>query len=218
MKRLFSIVAAIVLLFTTSAPVSANHYDHAPRATRAGSGYDAHVPVCLHSNFGGPNWNLANDVRHQRLNEAMHHWNFLGNGNGSGIYFYRATGTCQSIYNAGDQYVQVGFSTNIGSNYGLNSVITNVPWWDSRCNSSFYRSCRYQDAIWLNGNFSWGWAQWDTGNAHALTVLMHEIGHSIELDHATDNANCTMHHSYAAMQKPPPLCAHEIQSVRDLWP
>lgn len=219
MKRLFSILAALVILFTSSAPVSANTWDNDwnRRVYRPAYGYDVHLPVCIHRNLGGPYWNLA-DPRHARINEALTMWNNVG----SDFYFFRASGTCQSIANAGDQYVGIGTASTAwwGTQTGLavnDYTITKDATYPG-CDQYLLLSCRYVDSIWLNPNVYFNWsAQYQSAHIFARDVLIHEFGHSLELVHKTDYPN-VMVGSYS--QQPHPITglgAEDIGALLELY-
>lgn len=76
---------------------------------REDSGYTYHIPVCLHSNFGEDDWDLSTAL-HDAANDMMVSWNNIG----GELYFYRSNSACQTLYEGGIPYVQLGWSAYLG--------------------------------------------------------------------------------------------------------
>jgi hypothetical protein len=175
MRRLASVTAALLLVaaasFVAPPATTANVivFD-IPWVVRVGSGYDHHIPVCLHPNYnpnGGPPWDLSSPY-HTAINNAMAVWNLQG----GELYFYRSNSECQTLFEAGIPYVQIGWSANIGSAVGATQPFFG-------CGGD----CLQRAAIWLNTSYLYAFHPDDIpGRYHAQSVFTHELGHTLMLD------------------------------------
>jgi len=220
-RRRIALLLAFGLLAATVAPVNAyGGYEfnrHTERWDYAG--YYAHIPVCLHSNFDGPTWDLSNP-KHARANDAIGLWNAIG----ADIYLYRTNSTCQYLHNNGTAYVQIGFGSAAWQasyeGYGLNQDIVRTGSESTLCDEwEPFRDCRKQSAIWLNP--SWGLPWSFTNNAprsfytEAEAVIVHELGHIMELN--DQYGTWGVMGNYANIPDPIAMDLTSLQSVLNLY-
>lgn len=204
-RRLALAVVLMALLLPTTVLASDNagigHWK-----SYSGSGYTYHIPVCLHSNFNGPTWDLSNP-RHAALNAAMHRWNDIG----GELYFYRTNTTCQYLYDHSIPYLQVGWSNYLPDDAWGRADI--YDWW---CNAQQNDWCVLRAAVWLNANaghplhFGTGTVPPDRMDGESL--LSHEIGHTLMLSHSSATADIM--YQYLPIGSAKSLTAHDISGYQ----
>lgn len=226
MKRLLTLVAAIALVLATAAP-SLAHDDHYSEILESdgsqGSGYNRYIPVCLHSNFDGTGgWDLAYGP-HAALNAAMGQWNSIG----GELFFYRTDSDCDWLStNHDDPFVQVGYS---GVDIGDPMQVRLKTWYSSMIPAGYHTGPYVEDIfgngsniipIWINdigtaSPFYWGTGTLPSGYYDGWTMLEHELGHVVGINHTEAISACgegpdVMISCFWTGQTNRPLSAHDI--------
>jgi len=180
------VAAAVVGGLMLAPPPALGYHNVAPGlywTAHPGSGYTYHIPACLHPNYdGGPPWRLWRNM-HARANDALHAWDDIG----GELYFNRTDTSCQSLYNNGIPYVQIGWSPNLGTE--LIAWCQNIWVWGPIPGEE------QRAAVWLDMQdqalFWWGDGPAPAGKSDAAAVLAHELGHTLVLLHS-DHPDDTM--------------------------
>ena len=177
MKRLVSVILAVILSIAAAAPASAHSQGYpVPYMIHPGAGFNYYIPVCLHNNISGwtGDWNLSDPV-HATINRALHLWDDYAVATGGELYFYRSNTECGALAAEDVPYVQVGYS-----GYDIGAVMRTDTYHELTSRGSRVML----SAIWINEvgeNFYYGTG---TPSANdAWTMLGHEFGHASQIAH-----------------------------------
>lgn len=223
MKRLIALVFSILMVATQVSPALAyGGYEYNRHTERVGSGYYAHIPVCLHENYGGgPPWDIdGSNIYHSRANDAIGMWNAIG----ADIFLYRTDTACSYLLSNGTPMVQIGFGGAAWQasfdGYGWNQDVARTDSSSSLCDEWVaFRDCRKQSAVWLNP--SWGLPWSFTNNpprsfyTEAEAVILHELGHVMELN--DQYGTYAVMGNYANIPDPLAMDLTTVQSVLALY-
>lgn len=197
-RRLAAIALALAFVIGTAPVANAyTHYGDKYRwSDREGSGYEYHIPVCLHDNMRGgtDGWNLSNNSTHITINSAMGKWNALGRE----LFYYRTNTDCNYLNVNNVVALQVGWSSSLLDGLGHNPVARvdlvktqgaraqfQAMWFRVDCSfGGGVGECDSYDPVWYwvkatetpptNRPYRW----------HDMyTVAIHEFGHASALGH-----------------------------------
>lgn len=189
-KLLLALVtaAAVLIAGTTPALATDNTQPGHWQYNLSGEGHDYNVGVCPPFEYSA--WDL-NQSSHLRVYGAMNEWN-LGNGE---LRFYRTNVSCQGMADLHLPYVEVTwdiFATQTDFAFAdvcYNSLLILCSLKEST--PIVYRTIISLDYAKLN---QWYWLggipdqnHWDVQSA-----VLHELGHSFPVGHATGNDNLVM--------------------------
>lgn len=192
LKRVvLSLLVAGVLVLTSATPLLA--FTHAGPSWEwvsgaAGDGYDANVPVCLMSNFDGPNSGWDDVGRINRVHDALKELNAQG----LDVHYYRTDKACSNVTGP---HLNVGWADpgplwQDGA-HAVTGKVETVPFCITHC---LKVAEILLDPEFTIDMISGGWPEWYTGESGNVPsnkmslrqVVQHELGHSSGLGESND--------------------------------
>jgi hypothetical protein len=243
MKKLLSILAALVLTVTVVSPVGAWE-DLDPREQSqwstdypitVGGGPITEVPVCLLSNFDAPNggWDTS-VVRIARVKNAMAEVNRQGQVPFDYVTTNTACSNMNPSFRSGYVFLQVGYGT---CNTGQIACYRRLNW-NVLCITHCLRSASI--SIVENGGAALAGDPWYFGGANTYSgnkwgfeeVIVHEFGHTLALDHnavtssimcsENNSPNCAtrdrIHAESGSETMQPYFHTDDVNGINAMWP